>query len=146
MPDSFGPPKYVWVSKIPKICLVSKLGKQLPKKRILLLQILFEKMVLILISVTQHEQYFFLFWHMFLLSAYSSQSHARSSLSLTSHHWINNKCNRVKGWCWRWLIYAQRNFLLHNMSHVSRSNHHCSWKFHKFHRKIPVLESLFSLK
>ena len=29
---------------------------------------------------------------------------------------------------------------------VSRSNHHCSWKFHKFHRKTPVLESLFFLK
>ena len=29
---------------------------------------------------------------------------------------------------------------------VSRSNHHCSWKFHKFHRKTPVLESLFFFK
>ena len=29
------------------------------------------------------------------------------------------------------------------MLHVFRSNHHCSWKFHKFHRKTPVLESVF---
>ena len=28
---------------------------------------------------------------------------------------------------------------------VFRSNHHCSWKFYKFHRKAPVLEC-FSLK
>ena len=33
-------------------------------------------------------------------------------------------------------------FLLHNMLCVFRSKHHCSWKFHKFHRKTPVLESL----
>ena len=35
---------------------------------------------------------------------------------------------------------------LHNMFHVFRSNHHCSWKFHKFQRKAPVLESVFFLK
>ena len=53
----------------------------------------------------------------------------------------------VKGWHWRWLIYALHNFLLHNnMLRVFRSNHHCSWKFRKFHRKTPVLESLFFLK
>ena len=34
-------------------------------------------------------------------------------------------------------------FLLHNnILCVFRSKHHCSWKFHKFHRKTPVLESL----
>ena len=50
----------------------------------------------------------------------------------------------VKGWHWRWLIYALHNFLLHNnMLRVFRSNHHCSWKFHG---KTPVLESLFFLK
>ena len=32
------------------------------------------------------------------------------------------------------------------MLHVFRSNNHCSWKFHKFHRKTPVLESLFFVK
>ena len=29
---------------------------------------------------------------------------------------------------------------------VSRSNHHCFWKFHKFHRKTLALESLFFLE
>ena len=29
---------------------------------------------------------------------------------------------------------------------VFRSNHHCSWKFHKFHWKTPALESLFFLR
>ena len=28
------------------------------------------------------------------------------------------------------------------MLRVFRSNHHCSWKFYKLHRKTPVLESL----
>ena len=38
-------------------------------------------------------------------------------------------------------------FFLHNdILYVFRSNHHCSWKFHKFHRKTSVLESLFFLK
>ena len=32
------------------------------------------------------------------------------------------------------------------MSRVFKSSHHCSQKFHKFHRKTPVLESLFFLK
>ena len=64
-------------------------------------------------------------------------------LGSLSHHQINNKCNRVKGWCWRWLIYDLCNFLLHNMLRVFRSNHYCSWKFHEFLRKTPVLESLF---
>ena len=27
------------------------------------------------------------------------------------------------------------------MLRVFRSNHHCSWKFHKFHRKTPVMQS-----
>ena len=43
----------------------------------------------------------------------------------------------------RWLIYALHTFLCNNMLHVFRSNHHCSWKFHKFYRKTAVLESLF---
>ena len=61
-----------------------------------------------------------------------------------SHHWVNNKCNRVKGRRWRWLIYALCNSLLCNdMLRVFRINYHCSWKFNKFHRKTPVLESLF---
>ena len=52
-----------------------------------------------------------------------------------------------KGWHWRWLIYAlHKSLLLNNMLHVFWSNHHCSWKFHKFHRKTPVLESHFFLK
>ena len=53
-------------------------------------------MVSILINVKQKERYFFLFWHMFLLSACSSQSHATSCMSHMSHHRVNNKCNRVK--------------------------------------------------
>ena len=80
----------------------------------------------------------FSFRHTFLLSARSSQSHATSCSSFMSHHWDNNKCNRVKGQHWRWLIYALCNFLLH-MLHVFRINHHHSWKFHKFYRKTPVL-------
>ena len=71
-------------------------------------------------------------------------------LKVTQHHawaWVNNKSSRVKGRHWRWLIYCLRNFLLHdNMLRVFRSNHPFSWKFHKFYRKTPVLESLFSLK
>ena len=55
----------------------------------------------------------FHFRHMFLLSACSSQSHA-TCLSLMSHYEINNKCNWVKEWHWRWLIYALHNFLLRN--------------------------------
>ena len=50
----------------------------------------------------------------FLLSARSSQSLATSCSGLMSHHRVNNKCNRVKGQRWRWLIYALRRFLLHN--------------------------------
>ena len=53
---------------------------------------------------------YFRFRHTFLLSVHSSQSHATWCLNLMSHHWINNKCNRVKGWRWRWLIYALCNF------------------------------------
>ena len=41
-----------------------------------------------------------------------------------------------KGRQWRWLIYALRNFLLHdNMLRVFRSNQHFSWKFLKFYEK-----------
>ena len=32
------------------------------------------------------------------------------------------------------------------MLRLFRSNHYCSWKYPKFHRKTPVLESLFSLE
>ena len=89
----------------------------------------------------------FHFRHMLLLSAHSSQSHATSCSSLMSHHQVNNTCNRVKGQHWRWLIYALRHFSLrNNMLCVFRSNHHCSWKFHEFHGKTPVLKSLFFLK
>ena len=36
-----------------------------------------------------------------------------------SHHQVSNKCNRVKGQHWRWLIYAPHNFLLcNNMSKI----------------------------
>ena len=59
---------------------------------------------------------------------------------------INAITVTVKGRHWRWLIYTLHNFLLHhNMLRVFRSNHHCSWKFHKFQMKTTVLES-FSLK
>ena len=104
------------------------------------------KMISILIDIILHEQYVFYFSHKFLLFARSYQSHITSCLSLMSHHQVNNKCYRVKGRHWRWLIYALRNFLLHNMLRVFRSNNHCSWKFHRFHRKTPLLESLFFLK
>ena len=52
--------------------------------------------------------------HKFLLSARSSQSDATLCLSLMSHHWVNNKCNRIKGRHWRWLIYTLHSFFLHN--------------------------------
>ena len=82
-----------------------------------------------------------------LLSARSSQIHATSFSSLMSHHRVNNKYNRVKGQHWKWLAYTLCNFLLrNNMLRVFRSNHHCSWELHEFHRKTPVLESLFFLK
>ena len=89
----------------------------------------------------------FAFRHMLLLSACSIQIHATSRLSFMSHHRINNKCNRVRGQHWRWLIHVIRNLLLHNsMLRVFRSNHDCSWKFHEFHCKTHLLESLFYLK
>ena len=56
----------------------------------------------------------FCFRHTFPLSAHCSQSHATSCSSLMCHHRVNNKCNRVKGRRWKWLIYALRNFLLCN--------------------------------
>ena len=56
----------------------------------------------------------FCFRPAFLLSARSCQGHATSCSSLVSHHRVNNKCNRVKGRCWRLLIYALHNFLLRN--------------------------------
>ena len=30
-----------------------------------------------------------------------------------------------------------------NLGPTKFHTHHCPWKFHKFHRKTPVLESLF---
>ena len=127
------------------MCLVAQLGKQLLEKQILKIMN-FDKMISILINIIQHGQYFFSFQAQVLLSYCSYQSHATLGLSLMFHHWVKNKCNRVKGRCWIWLIYAICIFLLcNNMLHIFRSNHR-SWKFHKFHRKTPVLESLFSLK
>ena len=109
-----------------------------------LLLIFFDKMVSILINVIQHEQYLFSFRLTFLLSACSSQSHATSCLSLMFHNRVNNKRNRVKERRWRWLIYVPHNFLRrNNMLRVFRSSQHCSWKFHKFHKKTPLLEPLF---
>ena len=62
-------------------------------------------------------------------------------------HMLCNTVITVKGLHWRWLIYALLNILVHsNILRVFRSIHHCSWKFHKFHRKTPVLESFLSLK
>ena len=94
-----------------------------------LFKILLDQMVSIIISIIQHEQYF--------------PFHATSCSSLMSHRRVNNKCNRVKGQHWRWLSYALYFLLCNNIFHVSRSNHHYSWKFHEFYRKTPVLESLF---
>ena len=107
-------------------------------------KLFFDKMLSILINIMQHEQYLFSFQaHIPAVSLFLSKSR---HIMLESHvsSQANNKCNRVKGWWWIWLIYVLCNFLLHNnMLHVFKSNHHCSWKFHKFHRKTPVLESLF---
>ena len=93
----------------------------------------------------------FHFRHTFLLSAHFSPSHVISCSSLMSHHQVNNKCNNSnnnsKRMGLRFLIYALCNFLLHNnMLRFFKSNHHCPQKFHKFHRKTAVLESLFLLK
>ena len=103
----------VWLPNRAKNFLKSKFWK--------LFWIFFDKMVSILMNIIQHEQYFF----SFLLSAHSSQSHTTSCLGLMSHHRVNNKCNRVNGWGWRWLIYALCHILLcNNMLCVFRSNHH----------------------
>ena len=62
--------------------------------------------------------------HRFLLSARSSQSDATLCLSLMSHHWVNNKCNRIKGRHWRWLIYTYIyiiNMVNNNMLCVSEA-------------------------
>ena len=67
--------------------------------------------------------------------------HHRHISSLMSHHWVHNKCNRVKGWHWRWLIYSLRN-ICYMFSEATTS----FWKFHKFHLKTPELESLFLIK
>ena len=48
--------------------------------------------------------------HMFLLPIHSYKSHT-TYLNLRSHHLVNNKCNRVKGQHWRWLMYALCKFL-----------------------------------
>ena len=56
------------------------------------------------------------------------------NIMLESALTINSK--EEKGRQWRWLIYALRNFLLHdNMLRVFRSNQHFSWKFLKFYEK-----------
>ena len=55
----------------------------------------------------------FHFRHVFLLPAHSSQSRTTLCCSLMSHHRVNNKCNIVRGWHWRYLIYALHSFLLH---------------------------------
>ena len=75
-------------------------------------------------------------------------------LNITPHHArvscliIGLTINATVKWRrWRWLIYAPGNFLVcRNMLRVFRSNHHCSLKFHKFHRKTLGVDSLFSLK
>ena len=109
-----------------------------------LFYIFFDKMVSIIINIIQHEQYFQA--HVSAVCLFLWKSH-HIMCSLISHYLVKNKCNRVKGRHWRWLIYVLCNFLLHsNMLRVFRSNHNCSWKFHRFHRKTPVSESLFSLK
>ena len=107
--------------------------------------IFFDKMVSILMNIIQHEQYFF----SFLLSAHSSQSHTTSCLGLMSHHRVNNKCNRVNGWGWRWLIYALRNILLcNNMLRVFRSNHHFVrvWQISQKNTCVGVFFSLKMMK
>ena len=55
------------------------------------------------------------FRHVFLLSAHFSQSQTTSCLGIMSYHQVNNKCNGVKRWHWRWLIYALYISLLHIM-------------------------------
>ena len=52
----------------------------------------------------------FCFRHTLLLSTRFSQSYAPSYSSLMPHHWVNDKCNGVKGSYWRWLIFALCNF------------------------------------
>ena len=104
-----GNQKMLTASKISKICLFGRMTGLATS----LFKIFFDKMVSILINIIQHEQYFFSFQAKVLLYASSSQSHATSCLSL-SYYPANNKCKRVKGRRWRWLIYTLCNFLLHN--------------------------------
>ena len=101
----------------------------------------------VLINIIQHKHYFFSFQaHITAVCSFLSKSfHIMLEFHLSSSG-VNNKCITVKGQHWIWLIYALHNFVLCNNLHVLKSNHHCYWKFHKFHRKTPVVESLFSLK
>ena len=87
--------------------------------------IFFDKMVSILIDKYSMSNTSFRFRHMFLLSFHSSKSHTTSCSSLMSHHQVNNKCNRVMGQGWRWLLYALSNFLLWN--NMSAKFYHCSF-------------------
>ena len=77
------------------------------------------KYIYLVAQLVEHDQYFFWYSmintsfpsrHTLPLLAHSSQNHATSCSSLMSHHRVNNKCNRVKGQHWRWLIYALHNF------------------------------------
>ena len=99
------------VSKISKICLwlPNCVSNLLKNKFCKLFYIFFHKMVSILISITQHEQYFFLFQAQFA-TVCLFLLHATSCSSLMSHYRANNQCDRVKGWHWRWLIYTPHIF------------------------------------
>ena len=80
-----------------------------------------------------------------LIKLYQFLSKSRHIKLKTSHHMVNNAHNRVIGWRWRWLIYAQHNFLIcKNVLRVFKSSHHCFWKFHKFHRKPTCVGVSFS--
>ena len=101
-------------------------------------------MVSILINI-EHEQYLFYFRHMFLLFACSFQSHATCS-SLISYYRVSNKCNRIRTALKMANLCTTYFSLRNNILRVFRSNHHCSGKFHKFHKKTPVLKPIFFLK
>ena len=73
----------------------------------------------------------FCFGHTFLLSACSSESHATSCLSPMSHHWDNNKCNRVKAQHWSYVLSESTNTVLE--SFTNSTGKHLCW-------------SLFSIK
>ena len=89
----------------------------------------------------------FHFRHKFLMSACSSQIPAASCLSIMSHHQINNKCNRVKRTLLKMAKFMSCVIFYYFITcYVFSEATTTVLESFKFHKKTPVLESLFFLK